>query len=152
GTPGPPWRTAYAGEGARGHVLQVGPDDYLFTDGSRTLTRLHWKDAIWNKQSEATLPLRIVSAPLLLRRGTPPPLVCVDGSSGAVTLLYADDLKKEKYHQWTLPGPVTAGPFLRGRHIGCVVNGDTLVWLDPEKREFAWKQPYSTKGQRIVGQ
>src|SRR5262249_46496250 len=38
---GPDWRSGRADEGARGHVVALGDDEFLTTNGSRGLT--HWK-------------------------------------------------------------------------------------------------------------
>jgi outer membrane protein assembly factor BamB len=87
----------------------------------------------------------IVGAPLAVRNGT---LICVADSKGSVFLLRTVDLKIVR--RWELKGPIATAPFLRGDHIGCVVDGRRLVWLDPDRDQPAWQ--YETPYAGIVGQ
>lgn len=149
---GPNWRSPRADADAPGHVVHLGGDDFLATDGSRGLIHLHWPaDKVWAMKKLADLPIRrIVAAPVVM----PPdpdiagPRVCFADSEGTVILLQGKDLQETR--RWPLAGPITAGPFVRGRHIGCVVDRRQLVWIDPAKEQPVWK--FATKGEAIVGQ
>jgi outer membrane protein assembly factor BamB len=154
------WRARHAPPDARCYLATLGPDGFLSTDGSRGLTRWNWP---WdeNKFYQAVvpkgkkpeepptveLPDRIVAAPLVLPRKQGSPLrVLVATAGGAIHLLQGDYLSLA--HTWELGGSVTAGPFLRGRYIGCVLDHNRLVWIDPEKKELQWE--YRASGD-IVG-
>ena len=54
GAHGPPWRSRFADADAPGHVLQLAPNDYLFTDGSTGLIRETWADSSWKEQARVT--------------------------------------------------------------------------------------------------
>jgi outer membrane protein assembly factor BamB len=92
----------------------------------------------------------VVGAPAVLSRaGAGTKLrVCAADDHGTVYLFEDDALNL--VHSWALKGPVTAGPFVRGDRVGCVVGGRRLVWLDPAKAEPAWT--YESHGEDIVGQ
>ena len=153
------WRSRRVGPEARCFIA-VGTDEFLTTDGSRGVT--HWrlyKGTEGQPLHEATkpkdrkelptveLPDRVVTAPLLLPRPARGPLrVLVADARGVVTLLQGNTL--EPGRTWQLGGTVTAGPFLRGRHVGCIVEHTRLVWLDPDKDGKQWE--YKTSGGAIV--
>jgi PQQ-like domain len=141
--PGPNWRAAHADVDAVGHVVALGKDDFLVTDGSRGLKRLHWPAGNMTEPQAATeLANRILAAPLVLpadpARGTP--RVCVADAANMVTLLEGDSLQVVR--QWPLGGKVTAGPFLRGKGVGCIVDRRRLVWLDPDRDVPAWSYDF----------
>ena len=158
---GPSWRSRRVGSEARCFVVPVGAEEFLTTDGSRGLKRRRWffNDRIkqWfhdtlpkSADPSPTVELsdRIVTAPLVLPRADKGPLrVLAADSRGVVTLLQGDTLQPVR--KWELGGTVTAGPFLRGRHVGCVVDHTRLVCLDPEKDGKLWE--YRTSGGAIVG-
>jgi hypothetical protein len=73
--------------------------------------------------------------------------VVVADAHGAVTLLAGEDLTDAR--RWELKGSITAGPFLRGNHVGCVVDRTRLVWIDPTKDGVLWE--HRTGGDHIVG-
>ena len=60
-----------------------------------------------------------------------------------MTLLDADSLAELK--RWTMPGKITAGPFVRAGKIGCIVSKNRLVWLDPELSD-SWYRPARALG------
>jgi outer membrane protein assembly factor BamB len=155
------WRARYVPPDARCYVAALGPDGLLSTNGSRGLTRWSWPwddkkiyQAVLppeNKTGEpptVELPARIVSAPLVLpgKKGDPLRVLVAD-ARGVVTLLRGDHLTPAR--TWDLGGTITTGPFLRGGHLGCVVDRERLVWLDPDKKEKLWE--YRMPGD-IVGQ
>jgi outer membrane protein assembly factor BamB len=87
-------------------------------------------------------------------------LVCVADTAGMVRLLRARDLQEVRHWDMSVKEPgtpasaavarITAGPFVRGQHIGCVVNDRRLVWLDPNQDKPVWE--FTTSGAGIVGQ
>jgi outer membrane protein assembly factor BamB len=157
GTPGeggPNWRAAHADEDAQGHVIQLSPDQFLTTDGSRSITLWMWPPK-GGKETFHTVPpgkvqlnARIVLAPVVVpgANATDPLRVCVADRDNNLTLLQGPELKPER--TWTLKAPITA-LFARGQRIGCIVDHRQLVWIDPANASPAWK--FSTKGQGIVG-
>ncbi|MBI3407124.1 MAG: PQQ-binding-like beta-propeller repeat protein [Planctomycetes bacterium] len=86
---------------------------------------------------------RIVSAPAVVAKGQ----IVVADASDTVTLLDADHLQPIK--RWTLPGKITAGPFVRQGRIGCVVGKFQLVWLDPTQDKPLWEK---ARDAEIVGE
>lgn len=144
------WRNRGADADALGHVLHLGGDRFLVTDGSRGLFRLDWPlNQVWQAKPLTDLPMRrIVAAPVLLPAGDAGLRVCVADAEGTLTLLEGEALKVAR--RWSLGGTITAGPFVRGPRIGCVVDRQQLVWIDPDREELLWK--YTTQGESIVGQ
>ena len=92
------------------------------------------------------LPDRVVTAPLLPRQAQGPLRALVADARGVVTLLQGNTL--EPGRTWDLGGAITAGSFLRGRHVGCIVEHTGLVWLDPDKDGKRWQ--YKTRGERLL--
>jgi len=155
---GPNWRSAKSGDAtARGHVVWLGGDDFLTSNGQRGLT--HWRfrqgflyDALPEGLRESTptleLPEPIAGTPVVLARGGTALRVCVADAKGTVSLFEGDDLKLVR--QWELKGAITAGPFVRGGAVACVVEQRRLVWLDPAREARLWT--YESPGEGIVGQ
>jgi tetratricopeptide (TPR) repeat protein len=150
-TPGPSWRDARADEQATGHVVYLSGNDFLFTNGLRGLKKITWpaEQQQWPVLQEVTLPARIVAAPVVLRpsEGAAELRVLVATSDENLTLLEGPELKPSRV--WKLGGQVTAGLFLRGSNVGCVVGRRRLLWIDPAQDGFAWE--YETPGEGIVG-
>lgn len=161
---GPTWRDERADAGAKGDVTVIGPGDFLSTDGSNGLIRWNWPAGgrVFHRETNDKLPTRIVTPPVIL---TPPGAnselqVLVADARGVVSLLQEDASKKVKpddprtwkaVRSWSLNGKITAGPFLRDRWFGCVVDHARLVWIDPTKdKAIAWEHP--TAGEGIVSQ
>jgi outer membrane protein assembly factor BamB len=147
---GPTWRSRQADDDARGHVVSLQGDDFLFTDGSRGLTRCTWPAMQnWKSQPVKELPVRIVTAPLVQPGSEKSPSrIWVAQAQGAVTVLNGATLATEK--SWQLPGKVTAGPFARGSQVFTIVDRKKLVCLDPAKSAIAWQ--YEMPGNDIVGE
>lgn len=162
------WRAQHAEEGAEGFVVALPGDDLLTTDGSRGLVRSNWqrsKDtfvelAKTEVPGSATLPARIIAAPLLVK---PPAAngeisVAVACADGSLTIL-KDTPSNIVPHGWELVkkielgGKITVGPFLCRSFIGCVVDGRTLVFIDPAgKNSWKYQAPEGIVGQPgIVG-
>ena len=155
---GPTWRSRRAGAEGRCYVVPLGGDEFLTTDGLRGVSRWQWKGQAFQfmrtpqrKDPPAVeLEGRIVGAPLLLPRAAGEPLqFIVADSSGAVTRVTGDAMTAIPLVE--LKGRITAGPFLRGSHVGCIVDQTRLVWLDPTKEgKPVWE--YKTGGEAIVGE
>jgi hypothetical protein len=161
---GPDWRSRVAPSGVPGHVLSLGGDRFLTTDGGRGLNCWSWPKGktyeplgvIRGKTATLELPDRVVGAPILLPAPTGTPLrVCVADSAGALTLLgVQDDGRLEILQRWPLRAAVTAGPFARELpggevRIGCVVENRRLVWLDPAQAKPVWE--YKAEGGAVAG-
>jgi hypothetical protein len=153
---GPIWRGDRVGAEARCVVVPTGGTRFVTNNGARGLSAWDWPaGAPWaalpaGRGDEPTLPLkeRVVNAAALPGL----PLLAVSDSAGDVTLVEYDakgtlTAKRE----WRLGGEVTAGPFVRGNAIGCVVNRTTLVWLDPAAPQEAWRYTPKTEAP-IVGE
>jgi hypothetical protein len=137
------WRSMKAPRNAVGHVIVLGPDIFLSTDGFRGLVRWRWP-AGNNPREEKTVDLseRIIGVPLLL----PDNRVAVADAGGTVSVFRTDDL--QKIRQWRMPGKITSGPFALGPYLSCVVDQRRLVWMVLEEdkiREYTAMAP-------IVGQ
>jgi outer membrane protein assembly factor BamB len=133
---GPNWRGDGVDDHQPGHLVALGDSDFVVTDGNRGLQRLSWPaggDA--ESRARAMLPHRLLTAPALVP-GPDGPSLCVADASGALTLL---DGRLQVRRSWTLPGRVTAGPFVREGKIGCVVGKASLVWLDPDSDTPLWQ-------------
>jgi outer membrane protein assembly factor BamB len=134
---GPDWRAAGADEQAPGHVVPLGGGEFLITDGSVGLARLHWPEPkVWDRRAATKLAGRIVAPPAVLRDKR----VAVADAADGLTLVGGDRLTVAR--RWKLPGRVTAGPFVRGGGVGCVVEHRRLVWLDPAKDDPAWEYAF----------
>jgi hypothetical protein len=131
---GPNWRAALADENAEGHIVALGAGEFLVTDGSNGLSRLFCDGKAWERRANATVERRIVSAPAVLRGGET--LVCVADAGNKVTLLHGEGLQPVR--RWELSGRITTGPFVRGQGIGCVLEKNRLVWLDPQSKTPRW--------------
>jgi outer membrane protein assembly factor BamB len=144
------WRAVGAEEQSSGHLVLLSQTDCVVTDGSRGLMRIGTNDGkSWSKRAEAKkLPHRITSPPVVLpapQNGKP--RVCVADASDTLTLFESDKLKDSI--SWNMPGKITAGPFVRGGKIGCVVGRNQLVWIDPEQKKFVWEYTFDAD---IVGE
>jgi outer membrane protein assembly factor BamB len=160
---GPVWRAARADAQARGHVVAIGGDRFLMTDGLGGLLCYDWPQDRPADFTEAgppmdpPLPSRVVSAPLLLpRKAGEPPLVYVADSGGGLTLVAVEATGQPKARRrLSLGGRVTSGPFLApsedgGVRVGCVVDRRRLVWLDPSQPgQPLWQ--YDRQGDALVG-
>lgn len=158
GEQGPTWRSRRAGPQGRCFIVALSDTEFLTTDGSRGVTRWQWPAGkpdfeVVAPQGGGVPPAvdpgeRIVSVPLLLPKvqGAVQKAVIAD-SRGVLSLIGTERL--DTVRKWELKGKITAGPFLRGNHVGCVVDNTRLVWLDPDSDKL-WE--YKTEGEGIVGQ
>jgi hypothetical protein len=152
---GPNWRSPRADEDAPGFIVAVNAEEFLTSDGSRGLTRWRWPAndtfrALPEDRQPPTveLPARIIAAPVVLP-GTELRVAVAD-SENRLTLLEGPELKTTRV--WPLQGPLSAGPFLRGDRLGCVVDRRRLVWIDPGKEKPMWEYSVRGDGEGIVGQ
>ncbi len=153
---GPDWRSQKSRDPtARGHAVWIGGDDFLTSNGQRGLTRWRFRqpdlfDALPEGSDESkptlVLPELIAGAPVVLAHGGPALRVCVADAKGTLYLFEGDDLKLVR--QWDLKGSSTAGPFVRGKAIGCVVEKRRLVWIDPTRDGAALDLRESRRGDR----
>jgi hypothetical protein len=135
------WRAKRANLRSLGHVITLGDGSFFTTDGLRTLTRWRPANPLPIDEKKVEFPAQIVAAPVLIppAEGEAVPRLCVADAQGTVTLLRSDNLAKLR--DWPLGeegGKVTAGPFVRGQQIGCVVDHRLLVWLDPAQARPVW--------------
>jgi hypothetical protein len=153
---GPDWRGGRAQAGVRCQLAWVNADQFLNSDGSRGLSHRKRAKGLWqtfplgkDKETDeptAELPARIVAPPALLPPQGGKIQVCVAEASGGLTLLESDDLTSMR--RWELGGKITAGPFVEGNRVGCIVDR-SLVWIDPMKDgPPLWKY---TAQEEIVG-
>jgi hypothetical protein len=158
---GPDWRVPRAAPDVRGHLVHLGGDRFLATDGARGLSVFQWSDKrhdLLPLNSEApTLSLkdRVVSAPVALPGGG---AVCVADAGGVLSLVEvgADGSLTVK-REWSLGGRVPAARLFVRRQgdavrVGCVVQdreGRRLLWLDPAAGEICWEY---RAGHAIVGE
>lgn len=150
---GPNWRSRRASPSSECFVVPVGKTQFLTTDGDDGIRRWEWEGRFYsglpatNRTHKTLLDERIVRAPLVL--STDPLRVLVADRTGRVSVLEGELLSVDPSRQWKLGGRITAGPFLRGKRVGCVVDETKLVWIDPA-RGIEWQ--YDTNGETIVGE
>jgi hypothetical protein len=145
------WRAERADAAAEGHVIPLTASDFLVTDGSRSLLRMSWpKGGDCMRKNSLTLPARIVSAPLLRLGGDGNFVVFVADADNRITKLQGslNSDRLEEVSEPLLQGKITMGPFDLGAVIGCVVDGDRLVVMDPKKLQQLWTYPPAAE---IVG-
>ena len=144
---GPDWRALGAEEQSHGHVVFLTETEFIRTDGSTGLARI--ASAGWVQRAQAKFSHRITSPPVLLPESTSAKArLCVGDASDTLTLLDADRLTVRA--RWSMPGKITAGPFVRDGKLGCVVAKNRLVWLDPDNQDaFAWEYTFTAD---IVGE
>jgi outer membrane protein assembly factor BamB len=145
------WRDRNAGAQAAGHAVLAGRRLFA-SDGLRKIQR--WERgpgdaALWRKIPEGTLevPGRIATPLLPVPAGGADPYLCVGDENGTLYLLSTTTLAPVRH--WRLGGKITAGPFLRGDRIGCVIDDRRLVWLDPAADGPLWE--YQSESQ-IIGE
>ncbi len=174
---GPTWRSSAVGAEAPGYVTALGEDRFVTTDGARGLKVFEWPADAKGGRTWSPLPKdrklltlalkdRITAAPLLLPRSgrRPDRLLVADAGDVLRLLRVKEDGGLEEAREnggngpprtWQLPGRLTAGPFLRtvpgGKtHVGCIVDGRRLVWIELERpQKFV---EYRTRGEAIVGE
>ncbi len=155
---GPNWSSKKTPQEAVCRLAALGPDDFLASDGGRSLTYWRWKAAkdyismprAPTKDPEApTLIMAeaegsLTAGPVLLPEVDDKRQVCVTDVSRGVTLIsVTEDGNLKPGTRWKLDGQVTAGPFIETApdgttRISCVIDSRRLVWLDPAKEKPLW--------------
>ncbi len=131
------WRSEQADTDAAGHVLWLGGDDFLVTDGSKGIRRVHWPAGEAEQEVDfAQLSSRISRPPVLLGAGGKTPLVVLADAEQGVSVLQANTLKVVRH--WPGQGNITAGPFVRGDFLGYIVDQRQLVWRSPDQQTPLW--------------
>ncbi len=131
---GPNSRAAGADEQSPGHIVALGGDDFLLTDGGRGLMRVAWPGKLFQQRAVTELSARIVAPPAVLPGPAGSvPRICVADASDTLTLL--DGERLDKLRSIALTGKITAGPFVRGASVVCVLDRRRLVVVDPEGGE-----------------
>lgn len=153
---GPEWRARAADKQAPGHVVYLGNGEFLYTNGLRGLTRIRWAGGpLWETMTTGDLEDRIALAPLVLRRanaGDDLQLIVAD-ARGQLMLVQERSVNRNRNwnvaRTWALKGRITSGPFLRGNHIGCIVDQQRLIWIDPNGATPVWQ--YQRQDDQLVG-
>ena len=123
------WRSELADASARGHVVSLGGDEYLVTDGSKGVRLVHWADGQPEQvKDQLLLGSRIAEPPVLVpgEAGKPPAVVVADAENG-IMLVQTKPLQLQR--QWPALGVITAGPFVRAGGIGCIVDHQQFLDL-----------------------
>jgi hypothetical protein len=161
---GPDWREPRVPVLAPCHLLALGGDRFLTTDGNRRLSVYEWpadENKIWQslpKGGEALKPLAspVAAPPVLLPSADGQPRVVVADSAGVLHLFAVmPDGSLQAGLTWELRGNLSAGPFIQaapegGWRIGCVLDRRRLLWIDPAKEQPLWT--YDSRGPAILGQ
>lgn len=153
---GPNWRALSADRDSTGLVIHLTGDEFLTSDGNRKLIHWRWPGGpMWDKVAEVELPDRIATGAVRLAGEAGTQLVAIADVRGNLSLLSKPllDAKKSTWtiaRTWKLGGNITAGPFVRGSLLGCVMDHQRLVWLDPAKDLPLWE--YRDGSDVIVGQ
>jgi outer membrane protein assembly factor BamB len=161
----PDWRASKVNTEARGHLVWLGGDDFLMTNGHRGMTRYRFEDTLWRslpegrnaREPSVELRERIAAAPVVVPGGDGKLRVCVADAAGTLHLFEGDDFKEVRH--WDLHGRLASGPFLQGGKVGCVIDRGpstaehrpVLVWLDPGKDRPLWEHAAEGAGE-VVGQ
>jgi outer membrane protein assembly factor BamB len=135
-TGGPNWRAPGADEQSPGHVVALGGDRFSLTDGGRGLMLVSWPGTLPRQLAATEVGARIVTPPAVVPGATMTPRICVADAADTLTLL--DGERLVKLRSWPLDGKITAGPYVRGSVIVCVLDNRRLVALDPDRGE-RWK-------------
>jgi hypothetical protein len=136
---GPNWNSPETEAGASCYVVPVGATDFLATDGSRGLRYFDWPEGkMGEEKAFAQVRRRIMAPPALPPRAPGTELrAYIADAGGTLTLLQGNELKAVR--EWPLGEAITAGPFVRGGGVGCVVDKRRLVWIDPATEKPAWE-------------
>jgi outer membrane protein assembly factor BamB len=147
-------------------ILALDHERFLIANGNRGLAVYEWpsgKGMSWQGLPKGSDPLTLleylmVAPPVLLQPegNNQPARVIVADSAGMLRLFtVTPEGALQPGLPWELKGNLTAGPFVQetpdgGWRIGCVLDRNRLLWIDPEKDQPLWT--YSTGGPAIVGQ
>ncbi len=165
---GPTWRGERVPMHYPCHMAAINDDEFLATDGSRSLNCWRWIGGQddFSKRGTLTLSERIAAPPAVFRDGDLPRVFVVDIRNNA-TLWDADRLATNPMplRAWrggekgVVPsGPITNGPFVESGpagkpRIAFVLDKLTVVWLSPDAAAPLWtsKPKEAVAGDGVVG-
>ncbi|MFL5241751.1 MAG: PQQ-binding-like beta-propeller repeat protein [Gemmataceae bacterium] len=161
---GPTWRASNASPTARAFVAWISDEEFVTSNGSAGLTRWRWPVGAAGytavppegeaNNASLTLEAPLAAAPLALNLATTQNkdalALCLADENGKVMLYQTQPDGFVLLRTWTLGAKITAGPFLRGSSIGCVVDQNVLVWLDPTSNKPLWT--YATSRAPLIGE
>jgi outer membrane protein assembly factor BamB len=171
GRVGATWRSARIGSEAPGYVTALGPDTLAATDGGRGLN--FWKispDGVMSDlfqsmdrpdEDSATLELedRVASSPVLLTEANGAQSLLLVDAGGVLRKIKINTkgAKEDVSSRLDLQGRVTVGPFLKtvpgtAARVGCVLDGNRLVWIDPAQGKAPLWEYKTASGAAIVGE
>jgi outer membrane protein assembly factor BamB len=134
---GPDWRGLGVDEARPGHILALKDNDFIVTDGGRGFTRYRWgEEKLWTKAADKQHDHRIVSAPVAVDDDVAVAGIAVADAADNLVLLDQKELQEKR--RWSVGGKISAGPFVRGPHICCVVEQKRLVAYHPNRDDPAW--------------
>jgi hypothetical protein len=123
---------------APGHLVMVDDSHLISTDGQRTVTL--WKLPAGGGFPEPVkskkLPARITTAPVVLPGSGDKARLCLVDERGFISLLQPINLQVTR--TWNSGGYVSAGPYIRGAQMLCIVGQRRLVAIDPQKEGLIW--------------
>jgi hypothetical protein len=126
---------------ARGHVLAVGKDRFVVTNGAEELAllKLPAREST-DELHRHHLDARIVGAPVLISDGPGGPHFAVADAGKKLHLFKVEGDRLKAVNSWPLKAVPAAGPFRRALEdgtvkIGCVLEGGRLAWVGPDDRE-----------------
>jgi outer membrane protein assembly factor BamB len=163
---GPTWRSANASPTARGFVAWISNEEFVTSNGGSGITRWRWplggtgySAVIASNEANvpdlsmegpiATIPLVI---PLPTAQDKDNRSLCVADETGKISLYQIMPDKLELIRSWPLGAKITAGPFVRGSSIGCVVDQNILIWIDPAKGKPEWTFATKALNASLVGE
>jgi hypothetical protein len=166
---GPSWKVDRDDPGTQAHVVWLNGEEFLATDGIRSINRWRWKAGAPTyfqvpapvNRDEATIrmPANIVGEPLPLEGKGP-------GEVGALvacedrTLYLIEGKKAEALKPglqglaitatWNARGKITAAPFFVRDFAAVIADRNRLLLFAPGKADPLWE--YKSEGEAIVGQ
>ncbi|HEV3238046.1 MAG TPA: hypothetical protein VGZ25_13740, partial [Gemmataceae bacterium] len=163
---GPTWRATNASPSARGFVVWISGEEFVTSNGGSGITRWRWplggtgfSAVIASNEANvpdlslespiAALPLMI---PLPTEQNKDNLALCLADETGKTSVYQILPDKMELMRSWALGAKITAGPFARGSSIGCIVDQNILVWIDPAKSKPEWSYATTTLHDPLVGE
>jgi hypothetical protein len=137
------WRDRDAPADAPAHGVLLSSRQLVVSTGGRKLARFERDagvDQPWRRMPGDIADDRVaaLTTPLAGITVGEQALLVAGDAEGNVTLLSPRNLAAPIVRQWALGGKITAGPFVYGDRIGCVVDHARLVWLDPAQDQAKW--------------
>jgi outer membrane protein assembly factor BamB len=163
---GPTWRSTNASPTARGFVTWISNEEFATSNGGSGITRWRWPlggtaySAV-TASNEANVPDLslegpIAAIPLVIPLPTAQNKdsvgLCLADETGKISLYQFWPDKLEFMRSWPLGAKITAGPFVRGSSIGCVVDQNILMVIDPSKSKPEWTYATKALNASLVGE